>query len=37
MMALGVGMLVLAYLLLYSAFQNHSPLAEISAVLGKHG
>jgi len=34
-LTLTLGMLILAYLLLYSAFTNHSPMAEIRAAFGR--
>jgi hypothetical protein len=33
-MTLAITMLIVAYLLLYSAFTKHSPLAEIRAAFG---
>lgn len=35
MLTLTIGMLIVSYLLLYSAFTKHSPLAEIRAALGR--
>jgi hypothetical protein len=35
MLTLAVGMLVVAYLLIYSAFTHQSPMAEIRAAFGR--
>ena len=37
MLTLSIGMLVVAYLLLYSAFTDQSPLAELRAAFGNSG